>query len=101
MSDREQFANGLDAAMGRLQGALRRLQDALEAQSQQLGDKSASPGEADQLRRDCLRLQAENDRLSKALEESEATSRRLETKNNTALGRIDAVIGQLRTVLTS
>ena len=95
----DDLADALSATTSRLQQALMRLQQALEAQAAQSAKSDDLTVELEQMRRECLKLKAENESLKKQAAQAEERRVALESKNLAAANRIEDVIGQLRNVL--
>ena len=99
MSASNDLADALSATTSRLQQALMRLQQALEAQASQSAKSDGLTAELEQMRRECLKLRSENEALKKQAAQAEEHRVALESKNLAAANRIEDVIGQLRNVL--
>ena len=99
MSASDDLADALSATTSRLQQALMRLQQALEAQTAQTTKSNDLAIELEEVRRECLKLRSENESLKKQAAQAEEHRVALESKNLAAANRIEDVIGQLRNVL--
>lgn len=95
MADKSSGPQKLDQAIGRLEQAANRIKDNARPAAEVDGLKA----QTDKLAKDNAALKAERDKLAADLKARDAEVVRLEKAATEAAERVDAVLGDIRTVL--